>query len=501
MELFSLLERIEQRQIKIFQLLLERHELTVSEVLKSLSIDRSTLKEDFSCLQTHLEPFKEQLVLAYSDGRIFLRRLGNISTSEVYYSYLKESVKYQILMYLLENGHFERQKLLQQLNISSATITRRIKELNLLLKEFHIKIRNGSLHGPEIQIRYFYFQLIWFGKPYLINFKVFIEKTTDDFLTLLKEEFGFPFTEDGEIKFQIWIYIMKKRLRIIKKTAANYSGLPKQLLQKSGFLFSLQNFLTRYFFQTAFAWNQNETIIFYLFMICNFTLDTQSRYVQNFLFQEKYKDSLVKKLSITFKKTLEEYFSFYTFSEETSTKVALSIMQNHFRIVYFRGWISVFGHQGLQKRIEGIKEQQLLAICQKLTQQTLAILPMSEEDKENSRIEIFGRYASILQLLFKEVDLRLVIACDFPYERVMADILMELIRERINTSIKFDLVDYQKEKQCDVILTSQIKEYPLQKNGRIFVMLSNEYDFDIPYLNEFLQECYLEKISSQMASS
>ena len=498
MELFSLLERNEQRQIKLFQLLLDRRELMINEALSLLAVDRATIKEDFAGLKTELEPFKKQVVLDYADGRISLRRLGNLSTSDIYFPYLKESINYQVLMYLLENGHFERQKLLMQLNISSATLTRRIKELNLLLKEFHLEIRNGYLYGPEIQIRYFYFQLIWFGNPYLMNLQNFAEKTTDDFLKLLKKEFGFPFTEDGQIKFQIWIYIMKKRLRTIKKTPVDYAGLPQQLLQRSNFLVLLQRILSRYFFQSSFVWNQNETIIFYLFMICNFTLDTQNRYVQKFLLEEKYKDDLVKKLTVAFKKTLQKYFSAYTFSEEFSKKVALSIMQNHFRIAYFKGWISVFGHQGLEQRLSEIKEKQLLALCQQLTQQTLDILPVSEEDKENSKMEIFGRYASILQLLFREVAMHLTIACDFPYERVMADIVIELIRERINPSIKFELVDYQKDIQYDVILTSQIKEYPLQKEARIFVLLSNEYDFDFPYLNEFLHDCYLKKINLKL---
>lgn len=494
-----MLEKNEQRQIKIFQLLLERSELSVNEILVKLSVDRATFKEDIVLLEQHLKAFDE-LSFTQQEGKIALRRLGNLSTSDVYYSYLKESIKYQILMYLLENGSFERQKFLTQLNISSATLTRRIKELNLLLVEFHLQIKNGHLYGSEIQIRYFYFQLLWFGRPYLVNLKEFSEAAAEGFLVLMKNEFSFPFTEDGEIKFQIWLYIMKKRLRASKKSMPDYSELPSELLQTSGFLLSLQKFLSRYFFQSAFGWNQNETLIFYLFMICNFTLDTHNDYVRKFLIQEKHKDKLVDKLNETFKETLQEHFSFYSFSEDFSEKIALTVMQNHFRLVYFRGWISVFGHQGLQQRLSEIEEKQLLALCQSLTQQSLGILDISESDKKNSQFELFGRYASILQLIFKEVELRLQVACDFPYERVMADIVIEMIRERMPQAVKLDLVNYQKNQQYDVILTSQVKDYPLQKNARIFVMLSNEYDFDFPYLGEFLKECYLQKINSRMKS-
>ena len=56
LELFSLLEKNEQRQIKLFQLLLEeKGEISVNNVLARLSIDRSTLKEDLFYLQASLE--------------------------------------------------------------------------------------------------------------------------------------------------------------------------------------------------------------------------------------------------------------------------------------------------------------------------------------------------------------------------------------------------------------------------------------------------------------
>ncbi|EGP4744608.1 M protein trans-acting positive regulator, partial [Enterococcus faecium] len=46
LELFSLLEKNEQRQIKLFQLLLEeKGEVSVNNVLTRLSVDRATLKE------------------------------------------------------------------------------------------------------------------------------------------------------------------------------------------------------------------------------------------------------------------------------------------------------------------------------------------------------------------------------------------------------------------------------------------------------------------------
>ncbi|HFM8322195.1 TPA: M protein trans-acting positive regulator, partial [Enterococcus faecium] len=60
LELFSLLEKNEQRQIKLFQLLLEeKGEVSVNNVLTRLSVDRATLKEDLFYLQANLENIKQ----------------------------------------------------------------------------------------------------------------------------------------------------------------------------------------------------------------------------------------------------------------------------------------------------------------------------------------------------------------------------------------------------------------------------------------------------------
>ncbi len=101
---------------------------------------------------------------------------------------------------------------------------------------------------------------------------------------------------------------MKKRMRCTKKAKPDYSNLPVGLFQTTQFLLELHTFLTRYFFQYAFPWNQNETLVFYLFMISNFTLDTHNSHVQEFLISEKYKDDVVAQLNRTFKQSIEEYF-------------------------------------------------------------------------------------------------------------------------------------------------------------------------------------------------
>lgn len=106
LELFSLLEKNEQRQIKLFQLLLEeKGEISVNNVLTRLSVDRATLKEDLFYLQANLENIK-QLEIVIQEGNILLIRHGNIAAVDVYYHcYLRYSTKYQILLICWKMAH------------------------------------------------------------------------------------------------------------------------------------------------------------------------------------------------------------------------------------------------------------------------------------------------------------------------------------------------------------------------------------------------------------
>ncbi len=72
---------------------------------------------------------------------------------------LQESLKFKMLVYLLEHQQVSIIRLATAFNISESSVFRKIKELNQLLEEFGLQIKNGQLYGEELQIRYFYYEL------------------------------------------------------------------------------------------------------------------------------------------------------------------------------------------------------------------------------------------------------------------------------------------------------------------------------------------------------
>ena len=86
LELFSLLEKNEQRQIKLIQLLLEeKGEVSVNNVLTRLSVDRATLKEDLFYLQANLENIKQLEIVTDCRQKLFQTRNSSLEQLFIYF--------------------------------------------------------------------------------------------------------------------------------------------------------------------------------------------------------------------------------------------------------------------------------------------------------------------------------------------------------------------------------------------------------------------------------
>ena len=81
------------------------------------------------------------------------------TVDEVISFLIQDSIKYRLILLFLEQKNYMIFELAELLLLSESTLFRKIKELNKLLLEFDIQIKNNKLIGEESQIRYFYYLL------------------------------------------------------------------------------------------------------------------------------------------------------------------------------------------------------------------------------------------------------------------------------------------------------------------------------------------------------
>ncbi|MCT3309960.1 helix-turn-helix domain-containing protein [Lactiplantibacillus pentosus] len=494
MHLFDLLDKSEQRQIKIIQLIL-RHSQTVSigQIIAELDSNRLTIKKDIGLINAKFGQFSKNLTLVLKDGYLYLERDITTSADEIYAIFLTNSVKYKILIYLLSHKSIDTCSIIETLNISISTYERRAKELNQVLADFHLKIHNGQLSGSERQIRHFYLQLLWFARPYQTNQREFDSPRVQAILHELSQTNGQLFTEAGEMKLNIYLAIVNRRYHAgvihAKKIPLNFdSPLYHQLHQA---------------FQTYFSTNayrsldaEAEVQQLFLFLISNYCFNVDIPFIRYGLQQEVDNIAAVQSVHHEISNDIRVRLLNYKFSEDFLVRIDISLIQTHFRAVFMRGWMAIFGKAGIYDQLIDLPEASFFNITSELNEKICQLLGLNPHDRAELISEISGRYAAIFHLAFRNIDYQLKIGCDFGYEAVMADIIIDKLKQRIDFRLKYTIEPYQRHHQYDIIISNLDKKYPHQQHSRNFVMLSTEYDSDFYFLNRFLEKRYLHQLKS-----
>ncbi|MFG7388707.1 helix-turn-helix domain-containing protein [Lactococcus lactis] len=98
--------------------------------------------------------------------------------------------------------------------LSESTLFRKIKELNKLLLEFDIQIKNNKLIGEESQIRYFYYLLFDSLHPKFRPDLLQVTKFQVEFVRQLEETLKVNFSESSKDKLYRWLAITERRRKL-----------------------------------------------------------------------------------------------------------------------------------------------------------------------------------------------------------------------------------------------------------------------------------------------
>lgn len=196
MQINQLMDKAEQGQ---YEILLNLYKFENSINVKNLAIQtdlsKVTLLKYIDIINTAMADNKLEVSISVIADEVSLNIGQAVIWNEILTVFLKQSCKFQLLLYLFKRHEFTIPALSQYLLISEATLNRHLSSLNKSLKEFKISVSQGRLLGEESDIRYFYFRLFWqvFTKEelekFLENYETkkivtFIESVIDQDLNL-----------------------------------------------------------------------------------------------------------------------------------------------------------------------------------------------------------------------------------------------------------------------------------------------------------------------------
>lgn len=163
MELISLLDRNERTQCLMLKHILKQTKPSLfSEMMKKIDGSKRYLQEQYQSLKIHTCSFPGVEWKETPEGILF-QKPHELNASEIYYDYLISSMNYKLLRLLFLQGRLDAAQVMLEFYISESSYYRRVRELNEVLAEFELKIKNGLLIGKESQIRFFFFELFYEG--------------------------------------------------------------------------------------------------------------------------------------------------------------------------------------------------------------------------------------------------------------------------------------------------------------------------------------------------
>lgn len=498
MKIFDLFDKKEQRQIDILLLTLKNHrEITITELANELYTTKEIIREDILRIQGTMKPIADRFSVRCEDDRLTIIT-EDVSSVELYYQFLSETIAYEILMELYRTNKLQKQAFAIRRSISLATLTRRIRQLNTLLEPFDLQIRNGQLQGCELQIRHFYFSLFWNGIPYeRVKEKVYTPDRAA-FIQNLAEELEISIEEWAQVRIALWMSISRKRMSLEQPAQPIPSEYLKKFYVSEELLTILHEDLAKYNSRYAYEISLEESRFFYLFLIASFSIPLTSLWWRKMFEGSAAKQDIIFQLNQHSIQFLRNDFSINEIKQDFIEDFLPILYQIHAQFLWFRGHIDHINDQRNHHLEETFFEMRLTILRDLLVVETRTLLLENGIQENYDWEKLAEQYHLLLYETHRNMMVELRIAFDFPDDRSFTAIMKEKIISQIDTRVAFKVVELDGKAHPDIIITRLRRKQYLIPKDRVCVVLDVEYDYDMEHVLTFISDAYKEKVKNKV---
>lgn len=439
MEVSQLMEKSESGLYRILCQLREAGQpLSIKELCQKTGLSRATVLKylDYYHSKLALQEWMGELVLHEDSCQWNPSQDGEWAI--VVEKCLASSIKYHILLHLLERGSFSIQQLSQQLLVSEATFHRHLAGLNELLAEFDCGIYNGQWKGPEHQIRYFYWLLL--SQTWRIDqMEGLLDRNEfQKEVQVVERLCQVTFAPENQQAIRLWYLISHKRWTKTKKDTAQLAALLSPY-QTNAFFQRLEKTSLRFLSRYAVELDETEAHNLFAFLVSMPVLPTHT---MSFLlgFGGPVSDQMTEIIQLL----RIEGICGQHLPQEVTEVLGRVLHQAYF----FKGTLWLFPEEYDVKRayfIDFIGEKQLTLLDQ--------LLP--EDVSDDLRGELRWHLLSLLAFLNKPSQETLRIGLDIgggPFVFVM---IKDSLEESLAYNRLVELLPYEVGKQYDALLTNQ----------------------------------------------
>ncbi len=486
MKIEHFLEKNDIREVTIFrQLVLNGGKLSYADMLDYLTVAKASLDKDLESISFRIQSLADQVHITYDGQYISLTMGDEFSLQQVYQLYLNQSVKVKLISYLFEHQEFSIVQLTQKLMISDSSLFRKIKELNGYLKEFGIKIRNGQLHGEELQIRYFYLQFY----SYIEDKEALIAPRSDKQITQMAQavESVLQVTIESENKqrLNLWMLISKNRVNRKEKKHAHLreqmqSYLEDPLYQK------VRLIILRYFSRYSIEADEEEAMLHFAFLLAFPILKEQDFHEYTL---ERARRAPIANMDTYIVETIIIQYKFRRLPYMLEREMFYHLSHIHTKLYFFKGDIEVYEYEEILTKEKQFTGRNLISFAQTLLEISTGKFGIEqEEDNSLLKMELL-KYTSLLASVSFKMTKIVQIGINLKMESIYTDTLNQLLISSMRHINGTHVEGYRLDKVYDLILTNeQSPEKGYYGEAKVYVLSEILSPFDMKNIQKIIQE-------------
>lgn len=480
MKIEQLLEKKEQLQVLILrEMVLHGGTVGTNQLREQVNLSKTSFDQYIAEIPMIGMMMGKKVAIKRNEFQVTLELAEDVSLEKIILFLVQQSLKFNLLVYLLEHHQASIVRLATAFNISESSVFRKIKELNQLLQEFSLQIKNGQLYGEELQVRYFYYVLFQFISE--SQRPLFLQQTPDKAPLILGLERALEttFSQESASKIACWLGITRKRLLSEKTTFATLKE-KKILYQKDRLYQALDPVISLYLSRTAAEINGYEPLMFYSFFV-SFAVLSEEHFYQYDLTRSKKLPTAV--LDTYIRETMLWHYRprKLKIKEEKAVGYQLAQIDNEF--YFFRGVMMIYEPEHLLQQQKKMLGRSLSQLLERLKETTLIQLP-AKQGEEAALSYLMIQYANILMMIDFYIAKSVTIGIDIETLPIYRVAFQQFLLRELKGISGIEIENRRPGKKYDLVITFN-QEDPHQNYYYLSEFASS---YDIARLKQKIEE-------------
>jgi len=443
----ELLEKKEAKQVYLIkQLIIAGGQMNVHEIRKVLDLTKKSIDNYIEELIDDFKPYRKRCQLTYDGATVTFSKTPDFSIEEFEKALYLNSPKYQILLALLEEKEISPVRLSQELKISESSLSRKIKDLNKILKEFNLRIWQGKLMGEESQIRYFYFQLLWYLKQGYAQ----ISSRESHIIENIERGLNLEFMSVAKQRVLLWLRVTKKRMTTPDPQFKQFKEKFEPYKRDSLYL-KLVPIIRRSFSFYAVEIKEEEIMLHFVFLTGMSVLSQKGFHAYSLqrskMTPTAWCDSIILE-------TILRIYGPRNIRKELEETCYYHLSQIHLRLYFFVGDVEAYDRNNIWQLEETLSTSNIQSHVNQLLELSAKELQPQANEQNSLWAMTAIKYLSVLSIIDIRVNREVRVGIYLQLDELFKEATKNMLTLQLNSLNRVIVESFDETKHYDLVITN-----------------------------------------------